>query len=310
MQVTFGDGVQGARLPTGTVNVAAHYRSGIGPDGEVDAGTLTMLRAMPLGLRGVTNPIAGERRRRAGKLADARRNAPLTLLTFERVVSLLDYENYARAYPGIGKARGDVLWVDGDVARAILPSPARPAACRARTCSTNLRVLDRRRQRSVATLHRRRLCAALFQPRRGDRGRSALSLRRRAGGVATALLAAFGFRRARSRPVGHRRRDRGADSHGAGRGRGRYGRTAALHRRPAAGRYRARRGACVRRALTMPRRDETPAELLLINPASLTLTEMTAMSLLMPERLYKLLPAFHSHPRRRPGRAVCARCSR
>jgi predicted phage baseplate assembly protein len=113
MQVTFGDGVQGARLPTGTVNVAARYRSGIGPDGEAKAGTLTMLRAMPLGLRGVTNPIDASGAEGPEKLADARRNAPLTLLTFERVVSLLDYENYARAYPGIGKAHGDVLWVDG-----------------------------------------------------------------------------------------------------------------------------------------------------------------------------------------------------
>ncbi len=113
MTVTFGDGVQGARLPTGSVNVAATYRSGIGPDGEVDAGTLTMLRAMPLGLRGVTNPIPATGAEGPEQLADARRNAPLTLLTFERVVSLLDYENYARAYPGIGKARGDVLWMDG-----------------------------------------------------------------------------------------------------------------------------------------------------------------------------------------------------
>ncbi|MBS0445358.1 MAG: putative baseplate assembly protein [Proteobacteria bacterium] len=113
MTVTFGDGTQGARLPTGSVNVAATYRSGIGPDGEVDAGTLTMLRAQPLGLRSVTNPIAASGAEGPEQLADARRNAPLTLLTFERVVSLLDYENYARAYPGIGKARGDVLWVDG-----------------------------------------------------------------------------------------------------------------------------------------------------------------------------------------------------
>lgn len=113
MQLTFGDGIQGARLPTGTLNVAARYRSGIGPDGEVEAGTLTMLRAMPLGLRGVTNPIAASGAEGPEQLADARRNAPLTLLTFERVVSLLDYENYARAFPGIGKARGDVLWVDG-----------------------------------------------------------------------------------------------------------------------------------------------------------------------------------------------------
>jgi predicted phage baseplate assembly protein len=113
MTLTFGDGVQGARLPTGSMNVSARYRSGIGPDGEVAAGTLTMLRAMPLGLRGVTNPIAASGAEGPEHLADARRNAPLTLLTFERVVSLLDYENYARAFPGIGKARGDVLWVHG-----------------------------------------------------------------------------------------------------------------------------------------------------------------------------------------------------
>jgi predicted phage baseplate assembly protein len=72
-----------------------------------------MLRAMPLGLRGVTNPIPSSGAEAPEKLADARRNAPLTLLTFERVVSLLDYENYARAYPGIGKARGDMLWIKG-----------------------------------------------------------------------------------------------------------------------------------------------------------------------------------------------------
>ena len=114
MSVIFGDGLQGARLPTGTMNVAAHYRSGIGPDGEVSARSITMLRAMPLGLRGVTNSVAASGAEGPEKLADARRNAPLTLLTFERVVSLLDYENYARAYPGIGKARGDVLWINGE----------------------------------------------------------------------------------------------------------------------------------------------------------------------------------------------------
>ncbi|MGV8803588.1 MAG: baseplate J/gp47 family protein [Polaromonas sp.] len=113
MQLIFGDGVQGARLPSGTANVTAHYRSGLGRDGEVAAGTLTMLRAMPLGLRDVANPLPASGAQDPERLADARRNAPLTLLTFERVVSRLDYENYARAYPGIGKARSDLLWVNG-----------------------------------------------------------------------------------------------------------------------------------------------------------------------------------------------------
>lgn len=111
--LSFGDGLRGARLPSGTLNVKAHYRSGIGADGEVGAGTLTMLRAQPLGLAGVTNPLAAGGAEGPERLADARRNAPLTMLTFERVVSLLDYANYARAFPGIGKARGDLLWVDG-----------------------------------------------------------------------------------------------------------------------------------------------------------------------------------------------------
>ncbi len=111
--VRFGDGVHGARLPSGASNVSASYRSGLGPDGEVEAGSLTLLRAMPLGLRGVANPLGAGGAEATERLADARQNAPLTVLTFERVVSLDDYVNYARTFPGIGKARGDLLWVGG-----------------------------------------------------------------------------------------------------------------------------------------------------------------------------------------------------
>ncbi len=113
MHILFGDGRQGARLPSGVMNVAARYRSGIGPDGEVDAHTLTMLRAMPLGLRGVDNVLPASGAEGPERLEDARRNAPLTLLAFDRVVSLSDYQDFARAFPGIGKARADLAWVDG-----------------------------------------------------------------------------------------------------------------------------------------------------------------------------------------------------
>ena len=113
MHVLFGDGRQGARLPSGTMNVEGRYRSGIGPDGEVAAHTLTMLRAMPLGLRGVCNALPASGAQGPEQLVDARRNAPLTLLAFERVVSLSDYQDFARAFPGIGKARADLAWVNG-----------------------------------------------------------------------------------------------------------------------------------------------------------------------------------------------------
>jgi hypothetical protein len=113
MQVLFGDGRQGVRLPSGQLNVQARYRSGIGADGEVAAHTLTMLRAVPLGLRGAHNPLPASGAQGPEQLIDARRNAPLTLLAFERVVSLSDYEDFARAFPGIGKARADLAWVGG-----------------------------------------------------------------------------------------------------------------------------------------------------------------------------------------------------
>ena len=116
MTLLFGDGRHGARLPSahgGQMNVEARYRTGIGPDGEVAAGTLTMPRAMPLGLRGVTNPLPASGAQGPDALEDARRNATLTLLAFERVVSQSDYQDYARAFPGIGKARADLVYVAG-----------------------------------------------------------------------------------------------------------------------------------------------------------------------------------------------------
>jgi predicted phage baseplate assembly protein len=58
----------------------------------------------PLGVRGVTNPLPATGAADAEKLDDARRNAPLTVLTLGRIVSLQDYEDFARAFSGIDKA--------------------------------------------------------------------------------------------------------------------------------------------------------------------------------------------------------------
>lgn len=102
--VVFGDGVHGARLPTGA-EVTAEYRSGLGTRGNVDAGAITSLITRPKGLSAVVNPLA------AGGGADpeatehARRNAPNTVRTFDRIVSLADVEDQARAHALVGKAR-------------------------------------------------------------------------------------------------------------------------------------------------------------------------------------------------------------
>lgn len=107
--VIFGDGVHGARLPTGQENVHARYRSGIGPDGDVDAHTLSLLPQRPLGISTVDNPLAASGSSAPETLAEARTNAPLTVLTLDRVVSLSDYEDFARGFSGIAKARAVAL---------------------------------------------------------------------------------------------------------------------------------------------------------------------------------------------------------
>jgi len=106
----FGDGVKGARLPTGVNNLVATYRSGIGLAGEVAAESLTILQSKPLGLRSVTNPLAASGAGDPEKMEGARAHAPLTVRTLERIVSRNDYEDFAGAFAGIGKAQAIELW--------------------------------------------------------------------------------------------------------------------------------------------------------------------------------------------------------
>lgn len=108
--VLFGDGISGARLPTGEYNVTAVYRSGTGLTGQVDAGLLTLLKTRPLGVKGVTNPLAATGAADPESMDNARTNAPLTVRTLDRIVSLQDYEDFARTFSGIGKAQATALW--------------------------------------------------------------------------------------------------------------------------------------------------------------------------------------------------------
>jgi hypothetical protein len=108
--VIFGDGKSGTRLPSGQENVKATYRSGIGSDGTVDAGSLILLQKRPLGIRQVTNPLTASGAAEPETLAKARTKAPLTVLTLDRIVSLRDYEDFTRTFAGIGKAQAVALW--------------------------------------------------------------------------------------------------------------------------------------------------------------------------------------------------------
>ena len=102
--VVFGNGEHGARVPTGSSNVKATYRYGIGRGGNVKAWQISQLATHPLGLQGVVNPLPAAGGADRDSIDQARRNAPLVVTALDRLVSLRDYADFARTYAGIGKA--------------------------------------------------------------------------------------------------------------------------------------------------------------------------------------------------------------
>ncbi len=115
--VRFGDGAEGARPPSGQNNVRARYRKGLGVGGNVAADTLTTLLSRPLGVSGVRNPEAASGGEDPETFVRARENAPLTVLTLDRAVSVKDYADFARAFAGIDKAHA--LWVPAGPGRGV-----------------------------------------------------------------------------------------------------------------------------------------------------------------------------------------------
>lgn len=102
--VIFGNGREGARLPTGVENVKAQYRAGIGRPGNVKAGQISLLADKPLGVKEVVNPLRASGGADRENCEQARKNTPLAVKALDRLVSVQDYEDFTRTYAGIGKA--------------------------------------------------------------------------------------------------------------------------------------------------------------------------------------------------------------
>jgi predicted phage baseplate assembly protein len=113
--ITFGDGQTGARLPTGRDNVVATYRVGIGAAADLQRGRISLPLTRPLGLRDVVNAVPADGADDPETLERARVNAPLTVRTLGRIVSVADYADFARAFAGVGKSRADLLWEERQV---------------------------------------------------------------------------------------------------------------------------------------------------------------------------------------------------
>lgn len=111
-RITFGDGKRGARLPTGTENVIAVYRSGLGPEGNAPAASLSLLPKRPPGIRSVANPQAASGGASQERISTAKRNAPKPLMTLDRMVSIRDFERFASTFAGIGKAKAEEVMTE------------------------------------------------------------------------------------------------------------------------------------------------------------------------------------------------------
>jgi predicted phage baseplate assembly protein len=137
--VTFGDGVHGALLPTGTNNIVATYRYGAGAAAPA-ADTLTVVLTPTPGLKGVRNPLPPTGGGAPDSPAQLRSLAPQSVLTFNRAVSLDDYAAIALTASGVTQAVASfafdplaqrpvvTLWIAGDA-----NAPAAAAAALAGT---------------------------------------------------------------------------------------------------------------------------------------------------------------------------------
>jgi Baseplate J-like protein len=120
--ILFGDGVEGATLPTGQNNIHASYRIGSGLSGNVGVGSVTTLIDRPLGVSGVNNPSAATGGQDPQSVSDIRANAPLSVLTLGRAVSITDYQNVAQSFAGIAKAYA--IWIPSGPGRGVFVTVA------------------------------------------------------------------------------------------------------------------------------------------------------------------------------------------
>jgi len=117
--VTFGDGVRGARLPSGVKNVVANYRFGAGAAAPPE-GTITQLAGSVKGLRSVRSPVAAGPGKDPDQPEQLRTNAPRTALLFGRAVSAVDFEALARQQAGVIQARAEWLWIPAQMQAGVV----------------------------------------------------------------------------------------------------------------------------------------------------------------------------------------------
>jgi hypothetical protein len=107
--VTFGDGIRGQRLPTGTDNIVCNYRFGaeaVCPP----AGSVSQVSKPVKGLRSVKNFLAAYGGADAEDAENMRTYAPKSALILGRVVSMQDMAALASSFPGVRAVQTEWRW--------------------------------------------------------------------------------------------------------------------------------------------------------------------------------------------------------
>ena len=111
--VQFGDGVHGARVPSGRGNISARWRTGHGSRGPLQAGASVSAKPRFTGFDKafLPEPVTGGAAPEPA--SSVRLAAPGSLQSLGRIVSLADCETEAQSLPGVLKARARWDLVDG-----------------------------------------------------------------------------------------------------------------------------------------------------------------------------------------------------
>ena len=105
LTIEFGDGRRGRRLPSGTNNVRIRHRSGVGLSGKLPPYSLVKeVKPHPL-IDGLLQPMASTGGNDMEGAESMRDNAPASVLTIERAVSLTDFTHLAGGNSSVWQAR-------------------------------------------------------------------------------------------------------------------------------------------------------------------------------------------------------------
>ncbi len=109
LEITFGDGAHGQRLPTGINNVTIQARFGNGVQGNLSAGSLNKLKKNHALVGGVCQPVQATGGGDMENTRSLKTLAPASVLSLDRAVSVSDYAHLAQRQSSIWQARAFAL---------------------------------------------------------------------------------------------------------------------------------------------------------------------------------------------------------